>query len=241
MVTQRGRTAGVRAVLKLPIVLSALCAATAAPARADAALPDTFLARLEALASMETLDAELLASRSATLTLEAWCASHALAAVPRLVAVRVRDAGVPASAEQRRRLEVGQDEPIAHRRVRLTCGDRVLSEADNWFVPSRLTPAMNEALASTDVPFGKVVAPLAPQRQTFAAAVLWQVLPPGWERHAPLPDGTGALNVPPVLFEHRAVLYDAQRRPFSEVNERYTSAVLAFGRTPPSPSPAGAR
>ena len=35
---------------------------------------------------------------------------------------------------------IGPDEPVAYRHVRLRCGDHVLSEADNWYVPSRLTP-----------------------------------------------------------------------------------------------------
>ena len=78
-------------------------------------------------------------------------------------------------------------------------------------------------------------------RETFAAAVLWPVLPPGWERQPPPPDGAGALDVPPILFEHRALLYDAQHRPFSEVDERYTRDNLAFGRTLPSPLPGDAR
>jgi hypothetical protein len=43
--------------------------------------PDTLVSRLEALALIETLNAEILASRSATLTLEKWCADHGLAGV----------------------------------------------------------------------------------------------------------------------------------------------------------------
>jgi len=42
---------------------------------------DDFLTRLEAVALMQTLNAELLASRSATLTLERWCKEHGLAGV----------------------------------------------------------------------------------------------------------------------------------------------------------------
>ena len=40
---------------------------------------DTAATRLAALALVESLNAELLASQSATLTLEHWCAAHALA------------------------------------------------------------------------------------------------------------------------------------------------------------------
>jgi hypothetical protein len=51
--------------------------------------PDTYLARVEALALLQTLDADLLSHDSATLTLERWCGAHRLAAAPRIVAERV--------------------------------------------------------------------------------------------------------------------------------------------------------
>ena len=183
---------------------------------------------------METLNADLLGSRSATTTLETWCADHDMAPQPKLVAVRVDSPEKPASAAQRAHLQVGPNEPIRYRRVKLTCGDRVLSEADNWYVPSRLTPAMNHLLDTTDIPFGRVVAPMKPTRQTIAADVLWHVLPPGWELRATSiedrPDKV--LDIPPVLFEHHAILYDEERRPFSEVDEHYQRAILPFGQKP---------
>ena len=200
---------------------------------AEPPLPDTFVARLEALASMQTLNAELLASRSATKTLEAWCATHAIAADPKIVAVRVPGPDKPIDAARRRRLQLAPDDQVRYRHVRLTCGDRVLSEADNWYVPSRLTPEMNRVLDATETPFGKAVAPLQPTRQTFAADVLWAVLPAGWERMPrPADHPNVPLDIPPILFEHHAVLYDVDRRPFSEVDEHYTREILAFG-TPP--------
>ena len=118
--------------------------------------PDTYVARLEALALMQTLNADLLASRSATKTLEHWCAVHAMAPQPKIVAVRVPGVDKPAADAQRQRLQVGPADEIKYRRVRLMCGDHVLSEADNWYVPSRLTPPMNHDLETTDIPFGKV-------------------------------------------------------------------------------------
>jgi hypothetical protein len=51
------------------------------PIAADAAGPDDFLTRLEAVALVHTLNGEILASRSATLTLENWCNEHALAGI----------------------------------------------------------------------------------------------------------------------------------------------------------------
>ena len=195
------------------------------------ARPDTFLARVEALASMETLNAEILGSRSATKTLEIWCAQHGMAAAPRIVAERVVGQDKTASDAQRQRLDVGPAEPIKYRKVKLTCGGHVLSEADNWYVPSRLTATMNRLLETTNTPFGTAVAPLNPTRETFAVDGIWKALPDGWETRPRPPDHPGAaLDIPAILFEHHAVLYDADRRPFSEVDEHYTRELLAFDR-----------
>jgi hypothetical protein len=59
--------------------------ALAAVARADGDKVQTqnwsgnFVARVEALALLETLNSELLSNNSATLTLEQWCDAHHLA------------------------------------------------------------------------------------------------------------------------------------------------------------------
>jgi hypothetical protein len=105
-----------------------------------------------------------------------------------------------------RRLEVTTPDEVKYRHVRLRCGTRVLSEADNWYVPARLTPDMNRTLETTDAPFGRVVAPLEPYRRTFAVTLLLSA---------------------DALFEHRAVLYTRDHRPFSEVAEIYRRDVLA--------------
>lgn len=106
---------------------------------------------------------ELTAGGTVTRVLEAWAGG----------AVRAeRIAGhAPASAETRTLLQVGPDTPIAFRRVRLMHGAVTLSEADNWFVPHRLTAAMRSMLDSTDIPFGRVIAPLSPTRRTLACAL----------------------------------------------------------------------
>lgn len=218
-----------RATALAASVMSSLLASR--PASADGpAWPDDFLTRVEATALVETLNAEILASTSATLTLEKWCAEHHLSDTgeARILARLIRGETRPATAEQRERLGVGPDEPVNYRRVQLLCGSRVLSEADNWYVPSRLTPQMNRLLETTDTPFGKAVLELKPYRQTFAAQILWWPLPRGWEQ-APVPATTGqSLPIPDALFEHRAVLYTKDRQPFSEVREVYQRQLLAF-------------
>ncbi len=197
--------------------------------------PDTPLGRVQALAVIETLNAELLASSSATATLEAWCGDHHMASPPRLTAEQVRAEDKPVTDEQRQVLQVGPTEDVKYRRVRLSCGGHVLSEADNWYVPGRLTADMNRQLETTDTPFGRVVVGLHPVRQTLAAELLWSPLPAGWDLSvgaaaANPAGGGGALAIPDALFRHRAVLYDEHRRPFSEVVETYTGAVLDYPR-----------
>lgn len=166
---------------------------------------------------IETLSARLLSAHSATAVLEAWCAERGLADDPRLVAVRVPGPDKPLSALQRERLAIRPDEPVRYRRVRLTCGAHVLSEADNWYVPARLTPEMNAVLETTQTPFGRVVRPLSPTRRNLGIVTLW------------LPGRDAMPGADERLFSVEAVL-STQGVPFCEVAETYTGAVLARGR-----------
>ncbi|HJV01627.1 MAG TPA: hypothetical protein VJ752_13860 [Burkholderiaceae bacterium] len=222
--------------IRFPAWLAALAFATTGAAHGAAvpAWPDSYQSRLQVLALIQTINAGILASSSATLTLEKWCGDHAMSATPRVTAHLQRGVVKPASAEQRARLQVSANTPIKYRRVQLTCGEHLLSEADNWYVPERLSPAMNRLLDETDTPFGKAVLPLAPYRRTIAATVLWSPLPDQWETaRAPMPAAQGtALDIPPALFEHTAVLYTSGHLPFSEVRETYQRGLLDF---PPPP------
>ncbi len=195
------------------------------------AWPDTPEMRLAALALIQTLNANLLANPSATATLDRWCGDHQLApAGATIVADRVAGDAKPADAATLQQLQPAPGEAIAYRRVRLTCGTRVLSEADNWYLPSHLTEAMNKELATTNTSFGRVVRPLGFSRKTLEATLLWQPLPESWAMQpaAPAPAGGAALAMPDYLLRHKAVLISADGRPFSVVAENYTSEVLAF-------------
>ena len=213
----------------------AACLTPAAHAQPPPAWPDTFVTRLGALALIQTLNADLLSSRSATLTLENWCREHHLAEEPRIAARLLTDVDQALSAAQRRRLQI-HDEKAKYRRVQLQCGSRVLSEAENWYVPSRLTAQMNRVLETTDTPFGKAVQPLEPYRQTFDVKLLWSPLADGWERtsgqRSPCA-ATGALAIPDALFEHRAIVYTREHKPFAEVHEVYQRQLLAFAAPGP--------
>jgi chorismate-pyruvate lyase len=215
-------------------VLSAvLCFAAVLPAaaRQRPEWRDTFESRVEVLALLQTLNSEILAASSATRILEAWCGEHRMADDPKIVARRVPGVRKEPSAEQLQRLDVRDASEVQYRRVELRCGAHLFSEADNWYVPSRLTPEMNALLTTTDTPFGKAVQPLHPYRRTIAVTMLWTPLPRGWEqqrrpRFRSRP--RRMLVVPKEVFQHRAVLYTADHLPFSEVVETYQSGLLAF-------------
>ena len=192
-----------------------------------AAWPDSFVARLAALAQIQQLNADLLSHDSATATLQHWCDTHGNAAGAKITAIRVRGQDKAPDPEVRAALDARADEIIAYRRVRLACGDRVLSEADNWYRPGRLSPEMNRLLETTDTPFGVVVRALAYRRHTLSADLLWRPLPQDWEtlpRPADVPGAT--LAIPRELLRHRAVLSTPDGTPFSLVAETYTDEIL---------------
>jgi hypothetical protein len=193
---------------------AALC--LAAPA---AAVP---LPSAEARVLIASLETQLAARDSATDTLRLWCGVLHLADPPQIAAQRAPGPDKPADAEVRRLLHAAPDEPIRYRRVALTCGGRVLSNADNWYRPGRLTAVMNAELDATDHPFGSVVKPLRFHRVTLDDEVL---LPPG---DAPIPAD---------VIRHRALLETPDREPFSLVVETYTAHVLDVGAADPPPRP----
>ncbi len=190
---------------------------------------DSFLTRVELLALIETLNAELLSHSSATLTLERWCGGHGLAPEAKLVARLDRGVERRLEDKDRERLAVGPGDQLRFRHVALFCGDKLLSEADNWYVPSRLTAEMNRLLDETDTPFGRVVRDLDFRRETLSAKLLWSPLPERWDvSPAPLSPPGSSLEAPDHILEHRALLRTSDGAPFSFVVETYTRDVLAF-------------
>ncbi len=166
--------------------------------------------------SLHDLCARLLAGPSATAVLEAWCRERGLTTTD-LVAQVLPGPDTPVSLAQRERLELPRGAVVRYRRVRLACGRHVLSEAENWYVPGRLTPAMNHLLETSDTPFGRVVHPLGPTRRNLDLRLL-----AGAEAPA-------RLGPHDPLFTVAALLLRADGQPLCEVAETYTAAVLARG------------
>jgi chorismate-pyruvate lyase len=179
----------------------------------------SILAAVTAAASPElltaALNAELLSHDSATAVLESWCGARHLAEPPKVTARLVRRADVPASPALRRELQARPGERIRYRRVQLVCGAHVLSNADNWYLPGRLTPEMNRLLDETETPFGKAVKPLEFHRRTLSVEVLAR---PG-----------AVVTASSAVLRHRAVLSTPDGAPFSKVVETYTGEALAAG------------
>jgi chorismate-pyruvate lyase len=228
----------------LPATAATQIAALAA-ATPVAAWHDTPATRLAALALLQSLNAELLASPSATLTLERWCGTHGLAE-PAVIRAEALESGADeADPTLRADLRVEPGDLVIHRRVALRCGARLLSVADNWYVPARLSSAMNEQLEHSDVPFGKVVQALQPWRRTLSAKLLWAPLAEGWERagqpaaaaskarrHATASSPGQILQWPQALLEQRALMSGSDNRPIAELRETYQKGLFEF----PEPS-----
>jgi chorismate-pyruvate lyase len=210
-------------VWRAGLVILALSVPGASGAATPLTWPDTPAARTAAAARLDSLQQLLMRQPSATLVLGQWCAAYHLAPEAHIVAQRVRGAPKPAPASVRQNLALKPGEPVGYRRVQLLCGDRILSDADNWYVPDRLTPAMNRLLDQTDTPFGLAVRSLHFRRQTLSSERLWS--PP-----AALSAG-GMMPIPDHLLRNEGLLTVAGGVPISQVIESYTAAVL--GAAPP--------
>lgn len=181
--------------------------------------PNTATDRTHQAMLVRRLHHALLRASSATRVLEEWCTTYLGASEPRIAVDVATRLSVPADESVRSRLKVDDAGRIAYRRVRLIWEDRVLSEADNWYVPERLTVRMNTALEASTEPFGRVIAALKPYRTNVRASVLWQ------------PDSQSAtpeqpIVVPDEILRHEALLYSLRGDPLAEVHERYRRDVL---------------
>lgn len=188
-----------------------------------AAAPDGFVRRLEAEAVLQTLRAELLSHDSSTAVLQAWCDAHGPPGL-KIVAERDPKADKAPSEAAKTALDLKPGQPVRYRRVKLACGGVVLSEADNWYRPERLTAEMNRVLDASDTPFGAVVRPLGFRRRFLSADLLWNPLPQDWQKRAP--DPGPAPVIPAEVLTDTAVLTLPDGRPFSFVAETYTAAAL---------------
>ena len=121
-------------------------------------------------------------SNSATATLEKWPLTKSDLRNP----VTARMLSIPfnaASADQMRRLGISDASELRYRQVWLIQHNRIMSIAENWYVPALLPAKMRDALDQTDTPFGKIIEPLKAHGVTFMSiglmldpdkAVVWR-------------------------------------------------------------------
>lgn len=178
--------------------MSSLALAANAPAHAAASGP--------AAPTVAAFEAELALHDSATEALRTWCEARGLANPAQIIARPVHGAAARAPAGLRQLLGIGARAAIGYRHVELVCGNRVLSVAHNWYVPGRLTADMNAALAATQVPFGRIAAPLAYHRKPLEVLAK----PP---RDCPAN----------TISAHRALLQLPSGQPLAYVLECYTA------------------
>ena len=181
-------------------MVSSLALAASAPHSAEAA------ARAHDPASIAAFEATLAAHDSATEALRTWCERRGWANQAQIIARPVVGAAARQPKRLRRLLGIGAHETLGYRHVELTCGSRVLSVAHNWYVPGRLTAEMNAALAETQLPFGRIAAPLAYRREPLEILTK----PP---RGCPVN----------TISAHRALLRLPDGQPLAYVLECYTS------------------
>lgn len=160
--------------------------------------------------TLEDFEATLRRHDSATLALEEWCTMRGLADPAHVTAQTLTNGHTAPPTNLSAVLGLASDEALALRNVRLSCGGTVLSVAWNWYVPSRLTAPMNEALARSDAPFGKVVAPLGFRRKALSTVA-------GPRDNCPAD----------TISTHQAMLMLPDGRPLAYLVECYTAANLA--------------
>jgi len=187
-------------------------AATQDAAPAQPRLEERRLAR-----DLARFDRALRDSRSATALLAAWMAERTGRAPLSIIAKRVRTPPLRPGAGLMQRLGVESPGEIAYRRVRLTDGRHVLSDAYNWYVPARLTQGMLMVLDETDTPFGTAVASLSPVRETLHAEQYWPPACTGADRLS---------RLPARMLRHDALVRGGNGEPLCEVSETYMRTIL---------------
>lgn len=177
-----------------------------------ALLPLLLLGAASPAATVDEFEQTLAAQDSATAALRQWCAARQLAPVPEIRATVVSGRTTSPPGDMKHILALKPDERLGYRHVKLSCGDKVLSVAHNWYATSRLTAEMNHRLDESDAPFGQVTAPLGFTRERLEG-----------ERGAAdyCPAGT--------ILSHRAMLRLPDGRGLAYVVECYTQENLTSG------------
>jgi chorismate-pyruvate lyase len=102
----------------------------------------------------------------------------------------------------RERLRLSTGERLRHRAVRLVAGEKILSQAELWYVADRLPADRLQLLETGNVPFGRIMQPVGLKRLVLMARIC-------------APEEAASLV-------HRALLTTPAGVPVAEVYERYS-------------------
>jgi chorismate-pyruvate lyase len=167
--------------------------------------------------TMITLSERILCAKSATRELELWCRQHRIGN-GRIVAFVKNDTSLQElddeSLDVLNYLEARRLAKFRH--VKLATEGIVVVDALNWYLPTNLTPAMNQQLQTTDIPFGHVVAPLHPWRHTFFVR---RCMPDQLAERS-------SADTCRIAFEHHAVVRAASGAPLAVVHERFLKTLF---------------
>lgn len=186
--------------------------------------PLVLVPRLADTAEAGTNDARRLvafirAHATVTLALERWCDLAGLGDGP----ITARPSG-PSSVVTNLDLEIATAldllpgrrtsrlETVIYRSVELRRGLLALVEADNWYVPERLPADINQALQTTNSPFGKLIAPVGASRSEV--------------RSIDQTVGRSGQAMPRHLFAQSAVISISGGTRVAFVRERFLPALL---------------
>lgn len=171
---------------------------------------------------VRNLSYHLLRAPTATEALEAWCEEYDLSTGSITAMKRVDSSPRYIDEEALDDLWLQPNEWLEPRRVLLVRGGLPLCEADNWFVPQRLPPDVRTALKTTNVPFGAAIRDLHPARRTYFVrfASFASEDSPATDFSLPV------LSRSAVILEHRAMVFDGDRRPLAVVTERYLASLV---------------
>jgi len=147
---------------------------------------------------------------SATAVLTGICGTLHPGEHRRILAEHVQGVTPPDGSDAFSRLAPGPDQAVQLRHVRLTCEGETLSEAWNWYVPSRLPDEVNRQLDNSNTPFGRALSAHGFTRKRL------------WSRH-----GKAGACPQATALSQAAVLYlPGSEAPVSYVLECYTQAAL---------------
>ncbi|MBB5047229.1 hypothetical protein HNR60_001981 [Rhodopseudomonas rhenobacensis] len=180
------------------------------------------------MASVSAFQQFLQDHDTATAAIVAWCRRHQPGSGDDLAARVLLDREAdPGDYDGLLQLDAG--EPIRCRRVLLTWGNQVVSEAENWYFPRRLPREMQTALTGSE-PFGAVVAGLAPRRTTIAVHTSDDILKGGKAVESCLAELERAAVFSPVeaFVLHVTAVMEASGVVLAELREHYRRELLAF-------------